>query len=180
MSEITQEEACCGCYVAQAAWRADWASDLQEAEEQADPLADVPNMALVHWLPQKMELSSLWRGDSKAWVAQAQIWLSFMGSQDNSWGWQGPLLRAETATAGIKSGLEYLQSWRHHNVSGQPLSLLNHLHSKNNLVPTEFPLFWFVSIDSCPVTKHCWGDSGPAFFYSTIRYLRTWIRLASP
>lgn len=66
MSEITQEEACCVCYVAQAAWRADWASDLQEAEEQADPLADVPNMALVHWLPQKMELSSLWRGDSKA------------------------------------------------------------------------------------------------------------------
>lgn len=66
MGEITQEEACCGSYVAQAVWRAGWASDLQETEEQTDPLADVPNMALVHWLPQKMGFSSLWMGDSKA------------------------------------------------------------------------------------------------------------------
>lgn len=51
MAEITQAEARGGCCIAQAVWRAGWASGLEEVQEQADPLAGTPGMATFHCVP---------------------------------------------------------------------------------------------------------------------------------
>jgi len=51
---------------------------------------------------------------------------------------------------------EYLQGWRLHNLSGQPVPGLGHPHSEETFpdVQMEPPVFQFVPIASCPVTGH--------------------------
>lgn len=63
----------------------------------------------------------------------------------------------------VKSDFQYPQSWKDHNSSVQPVSVFNHFHSEKGYLQ-EFPVFWFVSISSCPVTEHHWKQAGPVSF----------------
>ena len=60
----------------------------------------------------------------------------------------------------VKIAFEYLQGWRLHNFSGQPVQVLSHPHSKKVFpdVQTACPVFLFVPIASGPVTalKRAW------------------------
>ena len=56
----------------------------------------------------------------------------------------------------IQMAFQYLQGWRLHNLSGQPVPVLGHSPSKK-VFPDgqrEPPLFQFVAIASGPVTGH--------------------------
>ena len=66
----------------------------------------------------------------------------------------------------IQLGFAYLQGWRLHNLSGQPVPVLGHPHSKRVFpdVQREPPVFQCVSIGSGPVTGHCRKEPGSVFF----------------
>uniref|UniRef100_A0A8B9Q4U4 Transmembrane protein 19 n=1 Tax=Apteryx owenii TaxID=8824 RepID=A0A8B9Q4U4_APTOW len=68
----------------------------------------------------------------------------------------------------VQVGFEYLQGWRLHNLSGQPVPVLCHPHSKEvfHYVQLELPVFQFVPIASCPVT-------GPHPLYPLTLYIYT-------
>jgi len=56
----------------------------------------------------------------------------------------------------VQLAFKYLQGWRLHNPSGQPLPLLSHPHSEKVFpdVQTEPSVFQAVPTASCYVTEH--------------------------
>ena len=58
-----------------------------------------------------------------------------------------------------------------HNLPGQPVPVLGHPHSKKVFsdVQKESPVFQFVPIDSCPVTRHHSKESGSVFFAPSLQ-----------
>ena len=62
---------------------------------------------------------------------------------------------------------------RPHNLSGQPVPVLHHLHS-TEVQPAMFQL---VPVVSCPGTRHQWKEPGFVFIAFT---LQVWIRMRSP
>lgn len=91
---------------------------------------------------------------------------STLTESQNGRGWQGPL-GATWSNPLLKHGhseqiaqvaFEDLQEWRLHNLSGQPVPVLHHMHSRE--VPPgiqrEPPVFQFVPTVSCPgIGQHC-------------------------
>ena len=71
-----------------------------------------------------------------------------------------PLLKQDhlehVAQDHVQAGLEYPQRRRLHKLSGQPIQVLCHPHSRkvSPHVRMELPLFQFVPVASCPVTGH--------------------------
>lgn len=66
---------------------------------------------------------------------------------------------------------EYLQGWRLHNfTAGQPVPVLGHSHSNKILpdVQTEFPVFKFIPIASCPDTAWYWKEAGYTLFATSL------------
>ena len=56
----------------------------------------------------------------------------------------------------VSTAFEYLQGWKLHNLSGQPVSVLSHPHSKKVFpdVQREPPVFQLMPIASGPGTGH--------------------------
>jgi len=76
----------------------------------------------------------------------------------------------------IQTAFEYLQGI--HYLTGQPVPLLNHPHSKKVFpdVQRESPAFQLVPIASCSVTANHWKEPGSILFAPSFRYLYTLIR----
>jgi len=66
----------------------------------------------------------------------------------------------------VQMAFEYLQGWRLHNISGQPVPVLGHPHSEKVFpdVQRQPPVFQFVPVASCLVTRHHWKESGSVLF----------------
>jgi len=69
---------------------------------------------------------------------------------------------------------KYLQGWRLHNLSGQPVPVLSHPHSEKVFpdVQREPSVFQFVPIASCPVTRHHRKEPGSIPFLSPLQVFR--------
>jgi len=76
---------------------------------------------------------------------------------------QGPLEPAPQDH--VQVAFQYLQGWRLHNLSGQPVPGLSHPHSEKAFpdVQTEPPVFQFVLTASGPGTGHHWKEPGSIF-----------------
>lgn len=84
------------------------------------------------------------------WITEEQIKVS---ESQSGWGWKGHLEVSfkqdhlePISLAHFHMTFEYLQGWKLHNHSGQPVSVLGHQQSKKVLpdVQTEPPVFHFV------------------------------------
>jgi len=65
---------------------------------------------------------------------------------------------------------EYLQRWTFHSFSGQLVPENRH-HSETvfSYVQTEFLVYQFVPIASCPVAGHHWEEAGSVFFTPSLQ-----------
>jgi len=77
----------------------------------------------------------------------------------------------------VWSDFEYLQRWRHHKLSVQPVPVFNHLHSKNICYLEEFLYFGL-----CPVPPVLsLGTTGDSLvMFSSLHHLCIWIRPLKP
>lgn len=71
----------------------------------------------------------------------------------------------------VQTASEYLQGRRLHNSSGQPVSVLSHLHNKKNFPDVQMapPVSQFVPILSGPGTGHHGKEPGSDFFTTSLR-----------
>ena len=69
----------------------------------------------------------------------------------------------------VQEGLEYLRRRRIHNLSGQPVPVLNYPQREEVLphLQLELPMLQFVSVAPCPVVGHRWKESGPILLTPT-------------
>jgi len=98
----------------------------------------------------------------------------------NNWGWKRPLKVICTlpkqghlelaAQDRVQVGLEYLQWWRLHSLSGKSVPVLGHPHNKKVFpcVLTEPPVFPFVPITSSAVT----GNHRKVYAHISYAYLK--------
>jgi len=104
---------------------------------------------------------------------------SFTGSDSqNGWCWKAPLeviwsnsllkqgYLEPVAQGCVQTAFEYLQGWRLHNLSGQPVPVLGHPDSKKVFpdVQRQPPVFQLVPIASGPGTRHHWKEPGSVLF----------------
>lgn len=73
--------------------------------------------------------------------------------------WQEPVIQSPkkaVAQDHIKTGFEYIQRWRLHNLSGQPVQVFSHPYSKRVFpdVQMTFLVFLLFSIASGPFPRH--------------------------
>ena len=100
------------------------------------------------------------------------------------WRSSGPTLQLKqghlepAAQDSVQTAFEFLQGGRLHNLSGQLVPVLGHLHSRKVFpdVQREPPVFHCVPMASGPVRGHHQKQSGSVFFVPPFRYLYTLMR----
>ena len=66
----------------------------------------------------------------------------------------------------VQMAFDHLQGWWHHNLSGEPVPVLSHSHSKNEFPDVQMrpPVFQFVPSVSGPITGHHWRKPSSILF----------------
>ena len=85
--------------------------------------------------------------------------------------WYSRATRSHLPRTCVQMAFEYLQGWRLRNLSGQPVPVLSHPHSKKVLpaVLREPPVFQSVPAASGPVTGHHWKEPGSVLFAPSLQ-----------